>query len=140
MSFGLILSAHYPHYLFCSLKSAETQCSLQRRIADAFLFGCAVAVGLFCFEFSLYSPSHSSYQRQLIRRQSVCLCVYVMVFIVKCVCMLGMAVSGELLSCGFPQASRREFRAHLDEVITLKSRYSTLDQVNGYSLSPLTFT
>uniref|UniRef100_A0A668UMZ3 Gephyrin n=1 Tax=Oreochromis aureus TaxID=47969 RepID=A0A668UMZ3_OREAU len=31
-------------------------------------------------------------------------------------------------------ASRREFRAHLDEVITLKSRYSTLDQVN-----PLTF-
>uniref|UniRef100_A0A673B831 Gephyrin n=1 Tax=Sphaeramia orbicularis TaxID=375764 RepID=A0A673B831_9TELE len=27
-------------------------------------------------------------------------------------------------------ASRREFRAHLDEVITLKSRYSTLDQVN----------
>lgn len=41
---------------------------------------------------------------------------------------------GEWLSCGFPQASRREFRAHLDEVITLKSRYSTLDQVN-----PLTF-
>uniref|UniRef100_A0A8C7FL52 Gephyrin n=1 Tax=Oncorhynchus kisutch TaxID=8019 RepID=A0A8C7FL52_ONCKI len=38
------------------------------------------------------------------------------------------------LSCGFLQASRREFRAHLDEVITLKSRYSTLDQVN-----PLTF-
>lgn len=34
------------------------------------------------------------------------------------------------LSCGSPQASRREFRAHLDEVITLKSRYSTLDQVN----------
>uniref|UniRef100_A0A8C7FM27 Gephyrin n=2 Tax=Salmoninae TaxID=504568 RepID=A0A8C7FM27_ONCKI len=32
------------------------------------------------------------------------------------------------------EASRREFRAHLDEVITLKSRYSTLDQVN-----PLTF-
>uniref|UniRef100_A0A671UA04 Gephyrin n=1 Tax=Sparus aurata TaxID=8175 RepID=A0A671UA04_SPAAU len=28
------------------------------------------------------------------------------------------------------EASRREFRAHLDEVITLKSRYSTLDQVN----------
>uniref|UniRef100_A0AAR2LQ04 Gephyrin n=1 Tax=Pygocentrus nattereri TaxID=42514 RepID=A0AAR2LQ04_PYGNA len=28
----------------------------------------------------------------------------------------------------FP-ASRREFRAHLDEVITLKSRYSTLDQL-----------
>ncbi|XP_046691985.1 gephyrin b isoform X11 [Silurus meridionalis] len=27
------------------------------------------------------------------------------------------------------QASRREFRAHLDEVITLKSRYSTLDQL-----------
>uniref|UniRef100_A0A673B7M5 Gephyrin n=1 Tax=Sphaeramia orbicularis TaxID=375764 RepID=A0A673B7M5_9TELE len=26
-------------------------------------------------------------------------------------------------------ASRREFRAHLDEVITLKSRYSTLDQL-----------
>uniref|UniRef100_A0A3B4C3H6 Gephyrin n=1 Tax=Pygocentrus nattereri TaxID=42514 RepID=A0A3B4C3H6_PYGNA len=30
----------------------------------------------------------------------------------------------------FP-ASRREFRAHLDEVITLKSRYSTLDQVQS---------
>uniref|UniRef100_A0A8C2GLK3 Gephyrin a n=1 Tax=Cyprinus carpio TaxID=7962 RepID=A0A8C2GLK3_CYPCA len=28
-------------------------------------------------------------------------------------------------------ASRREFRAHLDEVITLKSRYSTLDQVQS---------
>ncbi|XP_061741710.1 gephyrin b isoform X6 [Nerophis ophidion] len=27
------------------------------------------------------------------------------------------------------KASRREFRAHLDEVITLKSRYSTLDQL-----------
>ncbi|KAM4600978.1 gephyrin b [Polymixia lowei] len=27
------------------------------------------------------------------------------------------------------EASRREFRAHLDEVITLKSRYSTLDQM-----------
>ncbi|KAI4877566.1 hypothetical protein NFI96_028593, partial [Prochilodus magdalenae] len=27
------------------------------------------------------------------------------------------------------RASRREFRAHLDEVITLKSRYSTLDQL-----------
>uniref|UniRef100_A0A668AC23 Gephyrin n=1 Tax=Myripristis murdjan TaxID=586833 RepID=A0A668AC23_9TELE len=37
-------------------------------------------------------------------------------------------------SCPTPKASRREFRAHLDEVITLKSRYSTLDQVN-----PLTF-
>nr|XP_023681052.1 gephyrin isoform X4 [Paramormyrops kingsleyae] len=31
-------------------------------------------------------------------------------------------------SCPTPKASRREFRAHLDEVITLKSRYSTLDQ------------
>uniref|UniRef100_A0A8C9R270 Gephyrin n=1 Tax=Scleropages formosus TaxID=113540 RepID=A0A8C9R270_SCLFO len=30
-----------------------------------------------------------------------------------------------------PPASRREFRAHLDEVITLKSRYSTLDQVQS---------
>ncbi|XP_036397489.1 gephyrin a isoform X1 [Megalops cyprinoides] len=28
------------------------------------------------------------------------------------------------------EASRREFRAHLDEVITLKSRYSTLDQLH----------
>uniref|UniRef100_A0A673LZJ1 Gephyrin n=1 Tax=Sinocyclocheilus rhinocerous TaxID=307959 RepID=A0A673LZJ1_9TELE len=28
-------------------------------------------------------------------------------------------------------ASRREFRAHLDEVITLKSRYSTLDQLHS---------
>ncbi|KAM7395184.1 hypothetical protein PAMA_006782 [Pampus argenteus] len=28
------------------------------------------------------------------------------------------------------RASRREFRAHLDEVITLKSRYSTLDQLS----------
>uniref|UniRef100_A0A6Q2ZCZ3 MoaB/Mog domain-containing protein n=1 Tax=Esox lucius TaxID=8010 RepID=A0A6Q2ZCZ3_ESOLU len=31
------------------------------------------------------------------------------------------------------EAARREFRAHLDEVITLQSRYSTLDQVNGYT-------
>ncbi|XP_073788110.1 gephyrin b isoform X5 [Danio rerio] len=31
-------------------------------------------------------------------------------------------------SCPTPKASRREFRAHLDEVITLKSRFSTLDQ------------
>ncbi|XP_073673247.1 gephyrin-like [Garra rufa] len=31
------------------------------------------------------------------------------------------------------EASRREFRAHLDEVITLKSRYSTLDQVKSPS-------
>ncbi|KAM4522380.1 gephyrin b isoform 4-T4 [Odontesthes bonariensis] len=29
------------------------------------------------------------------------------------------------------EASRREFRDHLDEVITLKSRYSTLDQVQS---------
>uniref|UniRef100_W5N9V7 Gephyrin n=1 Tax=Lepisosteus oculatus TaxID=7918 RepID=W5N9V7_LEPOC len=28
------------------------------------------------------------------------------------------------------EAARREFRAHLDEVITLKSRYSTLDQLH----------
>ncbi|XP_061668250.1 gephyrin b isoform X5 [Syngnathoides biaculeatus] len=34
-------------------------------------------------------------------------------------------------SCPTPKASRREFRAHLDEVITLKSRYSTLDQVQS---------
>ncbi|XP_072558961.1 gephyrin b isoform X1 [Paramormyrops kingsleyae] len=33
-------------------------------------------------------------------------------------------------SCPTPKASRREFRAHLDEVITLKSRYSTLDQLH----------
>ncbi|XP_026085528.1 gephyrin isoform X3 [Carassius auratus] len=46
-------------------------------------------------------------------------------------CSVTEAVSGELLSCGFLQASRREFRAHLDEVITLKSRYSTLDQVQS---------
>ncbi|XP_076873798.1 gephyrin b isoform X3 [Brachyhypopomus gauderio] len=32
-------------------------------------------------------------------------------------------------SCPTPKASRREIRAHLDEVITLKSRYSTLDQL-----------
>uniref|UniRef100_A0A4W4E6M5 Gephyrin n=1 Tax=Electrophorus electricus TaxID=8005 RepID=A0A4W4E6M5_ELEEL len=32
-------------------------------------------------------------------------------------------------TCSVTEASRREFRAHLDEVITLKSRYSTLDQV-----------
>ncbi|XP_016317172.1 gephyrin-like isoform X4 [Sinocyclocheilus anshuiensis] len=32
-------------------------------------------------------------------------------------------------SCPTPKASRREFRAHLDEVITLKTRYSTLDQL-----------
>uniref|UniRef100_A0A8B9K166 Gephyrin n=1 Tax=Astyanax mexicanus TaxID=7994 RepID=A0A8B9K166_ASTMX len=37
----------------------------------------------------------------------------------------------KLLSYGFLQASRREFRAHLDEVITLKSRYSTLDQLHS---------
>uniref|UniRef100_A0A8C9T2G5 Gephyrin n=1 Tax=Scleropages formosus TaxID=113540 RepID=A0A8C9T2G5_SCLFO len=30
----------------------------------------------------------------------------------------------------YAHASRREFRAHLDEVITLKSRYSTLDQLH----------
>ncbi|KAI3364181.1 hypothetical protein L3Q82_010998 [Scortum barcoo] len=30
------------------------------------------------------------------------------------------------------EASRREFRAHLDEVITLKSRYSTLDQWSSH--------
>ncbi|XP_026141614.1 gephyrin-like isoform X6 [Carassius auratus] len=46
-------------------------------------------------------------------------------------CSVTEAVSGELLSCGFLQASRREFRAHLDEVITLKSRYSTLDQLHS---------
>uniref|UniRef100_A0AAY4B1M2 Gephyrin n=1 Tax=Denticeps clupeoides TaxID=299321 RepID=A0AAY4B1M2_9TELE len=40
-----------------------------------------------------------------------------------------------LMSCGFLQASRREFRANLDEVITLKSRYSTLDQVNTHTLT-----
>ncbi|XP_053093811.1 gephyrin isoform X7 [Pangasianodon hypophthalmus] len=34
-------------------------------------------------------------------------------------------------SCPTPKASRREFRAHLDEVITLQSRYSTLDQVQS---------
>ncbi|KAM4522381.1 gephyrin b isoform 5-T5 [Odontesthes bonariensis] len=34
-------------------------------------------------------------------------------------------------SCPTPKASRREFRDHLDEVITLKSRYSTLDQVQS---------
>ncbi|KAJ8396909.1 hypothetical protein AAFF_G00012320 [Aldrovandia affinis] len=35
-------------------------------------------------------------------------------------------------------ASRREFRAHLEEVITLKPRYSTLDQVNSYPSSKAT--
>uniref|UniRef100_A0AAY4A0N3 MoaB/Mog domain-containing protein n=1 Tax=Denticeps clupeoides TaxID=299321 RepID=A0AAY4A0N3_9TELE len=35
------------------------------------------------------------------------------------------------------EASRREFRAHLDEVITLKSRYSTLDQVKSKPSSPV---
>ncbi|XP_062378075.1 gephyrin a isoform X5 [Sardina pilchardus] len=34
-------------------------------------------------------------------------------------------------SCPTPKASRREFRPHMDEVITLKSRYSTLDQVQS---------
>uniref|UniRef100_A0A8C7LFQ9 Gephyrin n=1 Tax=Oncorhynchus kisutch TaxID=8019 RepID=A0A8C7LFQ9_ONCKI len=34
-------------------------------------------------------------------------------------------------SCPTPKAARREFRAHLDEVITLRSRYSTLDQVQS---------
>uniref|UniRef100_A0A9J7WZH0 Gephyrin n=1 Tax=Cyprinus carpio carpio TaxID=630221 RepID=A0A9J7WZH0_CYPCA len=40
-------------------------------------------------------------------------------------------------TCSVTEASRREFRAHLDEVITLKSRYSTLDQVNRYPFLPL---
>uniref|UniRef100_A0A4W5MAV6 Gephyrin n=1 Tax=Hucho hucho TaxID=62062 RepID=A0A4W5MAV6_9TELE len=35
------------------------------------------------------------------------------------------------------EAARREFRAHLDKVITLRSRYSTLDQVNGYTHTTL---
>ncbi|XP_026141610.1 gephyrin-like isoform X2 [Carassius auratus] len=34
-------------------------------------------------------------------------------------------------TCSVTEASRREFRAHLDEVITLKSRYSTLDQLHS---------
>ncbi|TRY55847.1 hypothetical protein DNTS_035048 [Danionella cerebrum] len=34
-------------------------------------------------------------------------------------------------SCPTPKASRREFRAHLDDVIMHKSRYSTLDQVQS---------
>ncbi|XP_022528533.1 gephyrin a isoform X14 [Astyanax mexicanus] len=34
-------------------------------------------------------------------------------------------------TCCVTQASRREFRAHLDEVVTLKSRYSTLDQLHS---------
>uniref|UniRef100_A0A674F2R0 Gephyrin n=1 Tax=Salmo trutta TaxID=8032 RepID=A0A674F2R0_SALTR len=34
-------------------------------------------------------------------------------------------------SCPTPKAARREFRAHLDEVITLQSRYSTLDQLHS---------
>ncbi|KAG5265696.1 hypothetical protein AALO_G00245310 [Alosa alosa] len=34
-------------------------------------------------------------------------------------------------TCSMSEASRREFRAHMDEVITLKSRYSTLDQVQS---------
>uniref|UniRef100_A0A4W4FP60 Gephyrin n=1 Tax=Electrophorus electricus TaxID=8005 RepID=A0A4W4FP60_ELEEL len=36
------------------------------------------------------------------------------------------------------EASRREIRAHLDEVITLKSRYSTLDQVKSSPFLHLT--
>ncbi|XP_048084791.1 gephyrin a isoform X7 [Alosa alosa] len=34
-------------------------------------------------------------------------------------------------TCSMSEASRREFRAHMDEVITLKSRYSTLDQLHS---------
>ncbi|XP_064860208.1 gephyrin-like isoform X10 [Oncorhynchus nerka] len=34
-------------------------------------------------------------------------------------------------SCPTPKAARREFRAHLDEVTTLQSRYSTLDQLHS---------
>ncbi|TRY55843.1 hypothetical protein DNTS_035048 [Danionella cerebrum] len=34
-------------------------------------------------------------------------------------------------SCPTPKASRREFRAHLDDVIMHKSRYSTLDQLHS---------
>uniref|UniRef100_A0A8C1IVB1 Gephyrin n=1 Tax=Cyprinus carpio TaxID=7962 RepID=A0A8C1IVB1_CYPCA len=40
--------------------------------------------------------------------------------------------------CVYSIASRREFRAHLDEVITLKSRYSTLDQVKSHSAVDIT--
>uniref|UniRef100_A0A3B4C0U6 Gephyrin n=1 Tax=Pygocentrus nattereri TaxID=42514 RepID=A0A3B4C0U6_PYGNA len=44
-----------------------------------------------------------------------------------------IAAKARLPSCSstlsIAEASRREFRAHLDEVITLKSRYSTLDQL-----------
>ncbi|XP_037393842.1 gephyrin b isoform X11 [Pygocentrus nattereri] len=46
-----------------------------------------------------------------------------------------IAAKARLPSCSstlsIAEASRREFRAHLDEVITLKSRYSTLDQVQS---------
>ena len=67
-----------------------------------------------------------------------CVCARVCVWCVcarVCVCVRERKRErGELLSCGFLQASRREFRAHLDEVITLKSRYSTLDQVNSPNL------
>ncbi|XP_015206704.1 gephyrin isoform X6 [Lepisosteus oculatus] len=46
-----------------------------------------------------------------------------------------LRVNARLPSCSstysVSEAARREFRAHLDEVITLKSRYSTLDQVQS---------
>lgn len=57
--------------------------------------------------------------------QNGCACLFACTFVRACI-----LYESQWLSCGFPQASRREFRAHLDEVITLKSRYSTLDQVN----------
>lgn len=57
--------------------------------------------------------------------QNGCACLFACTYVRACT-----LYEGKWLSCGFPQASRREFRAHLDEVITLKSRYSTLDQVN----------
>uniref|UniRef100_A0A672MZ77 Gephyrin n=1 Tax=Sinocyclocheilus grahami TaxID=75366 RepID=A0A672MZ77_SINGR len=46
----------------------------------------------------------------------------------------------KLLSCGFLQASRREFRAHLDEVITLKSRarLNSHSFVSGHSAVDIT--
>lgn len=61
--------------------------------------------------------------------QNGCACLFACTYVRTCT-----LYEGQWLSCGFPQASRREFRAHLDEVITLKSRYSTLDQVNLHHL------
>lgn len=66
-------------------------------------------------------------------------CTCLLVCTCACVCWfggVGLAAASDCPVTSPTQASRREFRAHLDEVMTLKPRYSTLDQVNP--LLPIT--